>query len=204
VLLGGTRVGGIEAAIRKVAGGIQLEDRLVGRICNVEVAGAGGLVLPAQRHRRAFAIHAEFRLAYSFQEYLPPNCGAGAAKDFGITDGRVRLALMEAAMREGQNVGDWNVSAAAAAKAAGLDSAALLKKARSPEIEKRVRAATAEFHALQVTQRPAFVLEDNIGDRAVFSGLIKTAPIAAALDAMLDDAAAYASHAAHFGSPPPS
>ena len=138
------------------------------------------------------------------KEYLPPNCVAEAAKDFGITDDRVRLALMEAAMREGQNVGDWNVSAAAAAKAAGLDSAALLKKARSPEIEKRVRAATAEFHALQVTQRPAFVLEDNIGDRAVFSGLIKTAPIAAALDAMLDDAAAYASHAAHFGSPPPS
>lgn len=137
------------------------------------------------------------------KEYLAPNCVAEAAKDFGVTDDRVRLAIMEAAMREGQKVGDWDVSVAVAAKAAGLDSAALLKKARSPEIEKRVRMATAEFHALQVTQRPTFVLENNIGDRAVFSGLVKVAPIAAAIDAMLDDAAAYASHAAHFGSPPP-
>jgi predicted DsbA family dithiol-disulfide isomerase len=136
-------------------------------------------------------------------EYLAPNCVAEAAKDFGVTDDRVRLALMEAAMRQGQNVGDWGVSVAVAVKAAGLDSAALLKAARSPEIEKRVRAATAEFHALHVTQRPTFVLKSNIDDRAVFSGLVKTVPIAAAIDAMLDDAAAYASHAAHFGSPPP-
>jgi hypothetical protein len=57
--------------------------------------------------------------------------------------------------------------------------------------------------ALQVTQRPAFVLEDNIGDRAVFSGLVKAGPIASTIDVMLDDGAAYASHAAHFGSPPP-
>jgi predicted DsbA family dithiol-disulfide isomerase len=137
------------------------------------------------------------------KEYLAPNCVAEAAKDFGVTDDRVRLRLMEAAMREGQKVGDWNVSVVVAAEVAGLDSAGLLKKARSPEIEKRARAATAEFHALQVTQRPTFVLEDNIGDRAVFSGLVKPAPIAAAIDAMLEDAAAYASHAAHFGAPPP-
>lgn len=137
------------------------------------------------------------------KEYLPPNCVAEAAKDFGATDDRVRLALMAAAMRQGQNVGDWNVSVAVAAKAAGLDSAALLKAARSPEIEKRVRTATAEFQALQVTQRPAFLLKSNIDDRAVFSGLVKIGPLAATIDAMLDDAAAYASHAAHFGSPPP-
>ncbi|HKW29750.1 MAG TPA: disulfide bond formation protein DsbA, partial [Verrucomicrobiae bacterium] len=89
------------------------------------------------------------------------------------------------------------------AKAAGLDSSALLKAARSPEIEKRARTATAEFHALQVTQRPTFVMKSNIDDRAVFSGLVKVGPLAATIDAMLDDAAAYASHAAHYGTPPP-
>ena len=78
----------------------------------------------------------------------------------------------------------------------------LLAKAQSAEIEKRVRAATAEFHALQVTQRPTFLLTSNIGDRALFSGLVKAAPVAAAIDAMLEDAAAYASHAAHYGGPP--
>jgi hypothetical protein len=38
-------------------------------------------------------------------------------------------------------------------------------------VKQRAQASTAEFHALQVSQRPAFVLESNIGDRAVFSGL---------------------------------
>ena len=137
------------------------------------------------------------------KEYLAPNCVAEAAKDFGVTDDRVRLALMGAAMREGRKVGDWAVSAAVAAKAAGLASAALLKKAKSRDIEKRVRAATGEFHKLQVAQRPAFALRSNLDDRAVFSGLVKVAPLAAAIDAMLEDAAAYASHAAHFGPPPP-
>ena len=53
-----------------------------------------------------------------------------------------------------------------------------------------------------MTQRPTFLLESNIGDRAVFSGLVMAAPLIAAIDAMLSDAAAYAGHAAHFGSPP--
>jgi predicted DsbA family dithiol-disulfide isomerase len=136
------------------------------------------------------------------KEYLAPNCVAEAAKDLGITDDRVRLALMEAALCAGKKVGKWDVSVAVAAWAGGLDAAALLTASQSPEIEKRVRATTAEFHALQVTQRPTFVLESSIGDRAVFSGLVKAGPIISTIDAMLEDVAAYASHAAHFGSPP--
>jgi len=136
------------------------------------------------------------------KQYLAPNFVAEAAKDFNVTDDRVRLAIAHAALREGQKVGQWEVSAAAAAKASGLDATALLKKAKSPEIEARARATTAEFHALQMTQRPTFLLENDIGDRAVFSGLAVAAPLAAAIDAMLGDASAYASHAAHFGSPP--
>ncbi len=137
------------------------------------------------------------------KEYLAPNLVAEAAKDFGVKDDRVRLAISTAALREGQKVAQWKVAVGVAAKAADLDAKALLAAARSPGIEARARATTAEFHALLVTQRPTFVLEDNIGDRAVFSGLVKAAPIAAAIDAMLEDSAAYASHAVHFGSPPP-
>jgi predicted DsbA family dithiol-disulfide isomerase len=137
-------------------------------------------------------------------EFLAANCIAEAAKDFGVTDDRARLALMEAAMREGKKVADWNVSAGVAAKAGGLGESALLAKARSPEIEKRVRASTAQFHALQVTQRPTFVLESNIGDRAVFSGCWRAEPLIAAIETMLADAAAYASWKAHMGEPPKS
>ena len=136
------------------------------------------------------------------KEYLAPNLVAEAAKEFGVTDDRVRLAIAHAALREGRKVGRWEESAAIAAGAAGLDAAALLKKAKLPEVEARARATTQEFHALQVTQRPTFLLENSIGDRAVFSGLAVAAPLSAAIDAMLNDAAAYSSHAAHFGTPP--
>src|SRR5207248_2324745 len=71
-----------------------------------------------------------------------------------------------------------------------------------PEIEKRVRASTAEFHALQITQRPAFLIDTEIGDRALFSGVVKLEPLTATLDSMLDDVTAYAAHKAHFGDPP--
>ena len=136
-------------------------------------------------------------------EFLAPNCVAEAARDLGAKDDLIRLALMDAAMRQGKKVGDWNVCVEVAAKTALLDAEILLAKAQSAEIEQRVRAATAGFHALQVTQRPAFVLDSNIGDRAVFSGIWRTEPLAAAIDAMLTDAAAYESWKAHFGDPPP-
>ncbi len=135
-------------------------------------------------------------------EYLLPNTIAEAAKDFGVTDDRVRLALATAALRDGQKILSPKIAPVVAAKAAGLNARKLLAKAESSEIEKRVRASSADFHALQVTERPTFVLTSNIGDRAVFSGLAKAGPIAATIDAMLDDAAGYASHAAHFGLPP--
>jgi predicted DsbA family dithiol-disulfide isomerase len=135
-------------------------------------------------------------------EYLPPNCVAEAAKQLGITDDRVRLAIANAGLREGKKFADWNVCAETGARAGGLDPKNLLERAKSPEIEKQVRADTADFHKLQVTQRPTFVLDTEIGDRAVFSGFAKPEPMAAALDSMLDDAEAYASYAAHFGSPP--
>src|SRR5438132_12270245 len=135
-------------------------------------------------------------------EYLAPNCVAEAAKDFGITDDRVRLALSYAGLREGKRFAEWEIAAEIGAKAGSLDAKELLERARSPVVEARVRADTADFHLLQVTQRPTFVLDSEIGDRAVFSGFAKLQPLAAALDAMLDDAEAYTAFAAHFGAPP--
>jgi predicted DsbA family dithiol-disulfide isomerase len=138
------------------------------------------------------------------KEYLAPNLVAEAAKDFGVTDDRVRLAIADAALYEGKRVGQWKISAGIAAKAAKLNAKKLLARAQSSAIEKRARAATAEFHALKATQRPAFFIQSNIGDRAVFSGIAKAAPLIATIDVMLNDAAGYATHAAHFGPPPTS
>jgi len=134
--------------------------------------------------------------------YATPNYVAEAGKDFGIADDRLRLALSHAAVREGRKIGGLDEALAVAVDATGLDAEKLRARAGSPEVQKRVRAATAEFHALQVTQRPTFVIDDPIGDRAVFSGLVGIAALDAAVVAMLADTAAYAAHAAHFGPPP--
>jgi predicted DsbA family dithiol-disulfide isomerase len=136
-------------------------------------------------------------------EYLPANAVAEAAKDLGMADDRVRLALTHAALRDGRRVGEWEVAAEIGAAAAGTDAGTLLARAKSPEVEARLRASTAEFHALQVTQRPTFLVEDGIGDRAVFSGLVAFEPLHATIEAMLHDCGAYASYAVHHGAPPP-
>lgn len=137
-------------------------------------------------------------------EYLAPNLVPEAARDFGIADDRVWTAIAHAALREGEQVAKWEVAAAIGARAGNLDEAKLLEHARSAEVEARARTTTAEFHAMQVTQRPTFVIESEIGDRAIFSGLATLPPLVATIDAMLEDLAAYQSHAAHFGEPPPS
>ncbi|MBA3881472.1 MAG: DsbA family protein [Chthoniobacterales bacterium] len=135
-------------------------------------------------------------------EYLAPNAVAEAARDMGAGGDRVWLALGRAGLLKGRKTGRWETAAEIGAKAGGLEVAKLLERAKSPEIEARVRATTAEFHAMQVNQRPTFVIDTTIGDRAVFAGFAKVAPIAAAIDAMLDDLAFYDAHAAHFGEPP--
>lgn len=151
--------------------------------------------------RSPFALNADWADT-ELKQHVIPNYAAEAARDFLGDDERVRLALSQAALREGKHVWRWEVAADVAAASGGLDAAALLKRAQSREIEARVNATTAEFHALQVTQRPTFLIENDIGDRAVFSGIVASGPIAAAVDAMQADSAAYAAYTAHFGGPP--
>jgi predicted DsbA family dithiol-disulfide isomerase len=129
---------------------------------------------------------------------------AEAAKDFGFAGDEIRLALSNAGEREGQKVGRMDIAVAIAAKAGKINAKKLRAAAESAEVAARIEASTKEFFAHQITQRPAFVVEDAIGDKAVFSGLVKIEPLGATIDAMLADTAAYASFKAHFGGPPPS
>ncbi len=135
-------------------------------------------------------------------EYFAVNAVTEAGRDFGFADDRLRIALAEAAVRQGRKVGLWEVCAEVAEEATGISASTLVDAARTPAIEQRIRASTAEFHALKVTQRPTFVIDDAIGDRVVFSGLVQVEPMVAAMEAMLRDCTAYASWKAHFGDPP--
>ena len=134
--------------------------------------------------------------------YDAPNLVAEAAKDFGFTGDEVRLAISQAALREGAKIGDLATAVKIAAKAGGIDARKLRRTAESAGVLARVQASTAEFFAHQVNQRPAFAITDGIGDKAVFSGLGRLEPLAATIDAMLADIAAYAAHRAHHGAPP--
>lgn len=131
---------------------------------------------------------------------------AEAAKEFGYTGDDIRLALSHAGEREGKKIGRMDVAVEIAVRASGkkIPAKKLRAAAESGAVAARIAASTKEFLSHQVSQRPTFILVDDIGDKAVFSGLTKFEPIAATIDAMLADVAAYASYKAHFGGPPAS
>jgi predicted DsbA family dithiol-disulfide isomerase len=194
----------------------ELKHRYVGRVeFDWKIAQMPAAAYPVSKsqcewfYRRSGAI---MRSAYmlnsdwfveEYRQMLAPNLVAEAARDFGVTDDRVRLALQYAAVREGKKVGRWEIAVAVAAKAGKLNQAKLLARAKSKAVAARVQATSAEFDALQVTQRPTFLIQNAIGDRAVFSGVARVEPLAAAMEALLADEAAYVSWRAHFGDPPP-
>lgn len=136
--------------------------------------------------------------------YKAPNFVAEAAREFGFEGDEIRLAIAHAALREGRTVGDLATAVAVAVAAGGkkLTAKKLHAAAESKAVRDRVAASTAEFFVHKIEQRPAFVLTDAIGDKAVFSGIVRLAPLVATIDAMLADTAAYAAHAAHHGTPP--
>jgi predicted DsbA family dithiol-disulfide isomerase len=134
--------------------------------------------------------------------YMGADLVAEACRDFGFTDDTIRLALSHASEIDGRKIGRMEEAVDVAANQSGLQPKKLRARAESAAVRARVEASTAEFFSHRITQRPAFILEDSIGDKAVFSGLVAIAPLAATVDAMLSDTAAYAAHAAHFGAPP--
>jgi predicted DsbA family dithiol-disulfide isomerase len=135
-------------------------------------------------------------------DYDAPSLVAEAGRDFGVADDRIRLALAAAALVDGRKVGRMEEAVAVAARAGAVPARRLRARAESAAVRARVDASTAEFFAHRIGQRPAFVLEDGIGDKAVFSGLVRAAPLVATIEAMLADTAAYAGYAAHHGAPP--
>lgn len=137
--------------------------------------------------------------------YHAPNLVAEAARDFGFAGDEIRLALAQAGLREGRKIGDFATAVDVAVSAGGkkLNAKKLRAAAESKDVRARVEASTREFFAHQINQRPAFVLTDAIGDKAVFSGLVRLEPLVATIDAMLADTAAYVAHETHHGKPPP-
>jgi len=151
-----------------------------------------------------FMLNAGWHEATRAGHYDAPNLVAEAARDLGFSGDEIRLALARAAVRDGVKIGDLEraVAVAVHASAGHLETNRLREAATSGAVRDRINASTREFSAHNIDQRPAFVLTDAIGDKAVFSGLVRIEPLAATIDAMLADTAAYASYKVHHGTPP--
>jgi predicted DsbA family dithiol-disulfide isomerase len=133
------------------------------------------------------------------QEYVVPNAVAVAARNLGCSGDAVRIALTSAALLQGRRIGRMEEAVAVAAEASGLPPEALAREAARSEVEQSLRATTEQFYGMGLSQRPAFRLESEIGDVAIFSGLVQEAPLRVALDAMISDVIAYRAWSAHFG-----
>ena len=159
------------------------------------------------QRRSGILVRSPYRLSSAWMEdgvgdYTGPNLVAEAARDLGVEDDRVRLALARAGLVEGLKVGRIDVAARVGAAASGLDADLLAAHARTEGVMRRVKETTEEFRRLGATQRPAFIIENDIGDRAVFSGLHSAGPLLAAAEAMIEDSRAFGSWRARFGDVP--
>ena len=145
-------------------------------------------------------LHSGWVESRSADGFVAPNLVTEAARALGINDDRVRRAIANAALRDGRAVGDLDVAVAIAAEASGLNRDALRTASLDPQIRVTLEESTREFHAVGATQRPTWVIESEIGDRAMLSGTWRASPVIAVLEAMIADVRAYRSHAAHYGS----
>ena len=129
-------------------------------------------------------------------ENLEPNLAAEACRSLGVTDDRVRLALARAALTDGKPVFRRADAVAVAAAAGGLDPAAITAAMDDPATRQRIQRSCEAFDALQIDQRPAFVLRSSIGDAAVFSGIWAFEPLDVTVRTMLNDIEKYEKFAA--------
>lgn len=130
-----------------------------------------------------------------YDSTLQPNLAAEAARELGFNDDRVRLAISRAALVEGKPVLERQALLQVVSAATGVQAAKIAEMMDMPRIRERIEESCAEFAALGVTQRPAFVLRherDDIGDSAIFSGIWLFEPLDATIQAMLSDADKYA------------
>jgi predicted DsbA family dithiol-disulfide isomerase len=115
------------------------------------------------------------------------NLAAEAARALGCADDTVRLAIARAGMIDGKRVALRDVCAEVAAKAGGLDRAALERSMDDPQTAARIRASSEEFAKYNVDMRPTFVVRNAISDTSVLSGCWRYDLLAQATRAEVDD-----------------
>jgi len=125
---------------------------------------------------------------------LAANLAVETARILGASDDRIRRAIARAALFDGKPMGRLDVAEAVASAAADIPVPRFREIMNDPATHRRLDESAAAFAALGVDQRPTFVVENTIGDRAIISGLYAYEPLRASVSAMLHDATIYAEY----------
>jgi predicted DsbA family dithiol-disulfide isomerase len=124
------------------------------------------------------------------QTTFVPNAVIYAARKLG-KGLEVHNALRVAGLERGEPILGRQAALDVAVAASGLDRHVLETTTDDPTTGAEIGAWTAEFNAYRIDQRPAFIVRSAIGDTAIFSGLYRSEPLTAAIDAMIADEDAY-------------
>jgi predicted DsbA family dithiol-disulfide isomerase len=110
--------------------------------------------------------------------------------------------LKIAALERGEPILRRDFALSLAVNASGLDLLTLETGMEDPTINAEIKISTAELNSYRINQRPAFVIRSAIEDTVIFSGICRSEPLIAAIDAMIADENAYARFAVAHASIP--
>lgn len=113
------------------------------------------------------------------------NQAAEAARTLGITGMSLVRALNHANVIDAKPLGRREAALDEAARVSGLDRAELDRVMRDPATAARIKQTTAEFEALNLPQRPSYVLRNPTGDLALLSGIYTFESLDAVIGEML-------------------
>lgn len=136
---------------------------------------------------------------YDGYNWLVPDRTAAAARLLGAGGSEVRLALAEAGLRRGERITDVNVALQLASQASGLSVESLATQFDRPETALLLAQWSREFETSGVKLRPAFQLQNDIGDMVVLSGIWTREPLQTAIEALLADEESYAGFSKNIG-----
>lgn len=119
-----------------------------------------------------------------------PNALIHVAQKLG-KGAEVHQALKIAALERGEPILRRDVALSLAVSASGLDLLTLETGMKDPTINAEIKISTAELNSYRINQRPAFVIRSAIEDTVIFSGIYRSEPLIAAIDAMIADENAY-------------
>ncbi len=130
------------------------------------------------------------------------NASILAVASMGIDVERVRSCVSSAALERGLPLGDRGEAASLLAAEFGLERSRIEEVMQSPAICDALDASGGEFAQHGLTVRPAFVLENEIGDRVILNGGWRESLFVEAIDSLLADAAGYEWYEKHVASMP--